>query len=145
MSQTGTSTQRESAALRNEHASLEREVAEWREWWTQLKEIGDPHFGEMGDRLARFRDHLSAHFQHEETQECLPLVLAVSPLTAQQIARLRDEHQQLLDDLDRLIERLHACDLERDCWGQARQDFETFLDRLNTHEAAEDRLLDRVS
>lgn len=137
-------TTSEAAALRSEHASLDGEIAAWRQWWRELSEMGDPHFGEMGDRLAHFREHLAGHFAHEESQGCLSLVIGLPPEAVKQMATLRDEHSSLMEELDRLVTGLHACDSEFDCWGKARQEFERFLDRLDTHESAEDSLLDRL-
>lgn len=137
--------QAEVKALRDEHASLDCDIAEWRSWWRQLNEMGDPHFGEMGDRLARFREHLQDHFSHEESDGCLTLATKNSRGLSGQVKQLKSEHPELLDELDELIRRLHACDEEFSCWGQARQDFDAFLDRLNAHEAAEDALLERMN
>lgn len=138
-------TATEVAALKREHASLDDEIFEWRQWWGQLSELGEPHFGEMGDRLAQFREHLAAHFEHEERHGCLSLVLELPDDLVQQTADLRDEHPRLLSELDELITRLRKCDPELDCWGKARDEFEAFLDQLNTHEDSEDAMLDQLS
>lgn len=140
-----TSMHNEAMILRNEHASLDREITEWRTWWKQLDELGDPNFGQMGDRLERFRDHLQGHFAHEESDAGVALFANLPPELSKQADDLRDEHGKLLQQLNALVDRLHVCDLEHDCWGSARQDFETFLDQLNTHETAEDALLDRIT
>lgn len=133
------------SVLRNEHAALDQDIADWRIWWKQLNEMGDPHFGEMGDRLARFRAHLQDHFAREESGGCLSLEQKQPRGILNQAQHLKSEHPGLLQELDTLIQHLHACDLEHDCWGRARQDFESFLNRLNTHEAAEDDLLKRMA
>ncbi|MCA9073387.1 MAG: hemerythrin domain-containing protein [Planctomycetaceae bacterium] len=138
-------TESDVAALKREHSSLDDEIAEWREWWGQLRDLGDPHFGEMGDRLAQFREHLAAHFAHEESQGCLSLVMELPDNLVKRIAELRDEHPKLLGELDQLISQLQQCDPQLDCWGKAREEFEGFLDQLNTHEEAEDAFLDQLS
>ena len=135
----------ESAVFRKEHASLDHEIADWRTWWRELSELGKPQFGEMGDRLTHLREHLAAHFAHEESQPGLDLSLSLPPRDVQKMAALRDEHKKLLGELDRIVDRLSGCSAEYDCWGKAREDFETFLNRLNAHEEAEETLLDSLS
>ncbi len=135
----------EAAALRNEHTSLNAEVDEWKQWWGELNEMGDPHLGEMGDRLSQFRDHLAAHFAHEENQGWLSMTMEFPAELVEHVAELRDEHSHLLQDLDSLILQLQQCEPGIDCWGEARQRFEDLLDRLNAHENSEDALWDRLS
>lgn len=65
-------------SLKREHTCLNQEISRWREWWAELCEIGLPHFGEMGDRVAHLRDHLINHFKHEENESNLPLVTQLS-------------------------------------------------------------------
>lgn len=131
-------------ALRNEHASLNREIEDWRAWWKELSDFGQPHFGEMGDRLALFRDHLRRHFEHEESVESMTMVRQLPSREVGLAADLRDEHATLLGELEQIIDALRACEPEFDCWGQARQAFETFLDRLHAHEEAEERIRERL-
>ena len=129
----------EAATIKSEHASLNREIADWRGWWEELKELGQPHFGEMGGRLAQFRAHLITHINHEES------LLGEAPAeVAKALPRLQEAHAGLLSELDRLIERLRACEPDFNCWGAARSEFEQFLDHLQAHEADEERLLERT-
>lgn len=134
--------QTEAASLRREHTSLIQEIDDWREWWRELNELGQPHFGEMGDRLARFREHLAAHFAHEERQDYRTMDAELSAEKAEQLARLRAEHAALLDDLDQLVNELRQCEPNIACWSDARYEFEEFLNRLNDHEDAEGALLE---
>lgn len=137
-------TQPEVARLKAEHSSLEREIADWRKWWAELREMGQPHFGEMGARLAQFRTHLAAHFAHEESQKALALVEELPPETVARLAELRDEHSGLLEEIDGLVERLQACQPQFDCWGDARREFDAFLTRLGAHETAEEAAYGRA-
>jgi hypothetical protein len=132
------------SSLKREHSSLEREIREWREWWSQLKELGQPHFGEMGARLAQFREHLAAHFAHEESQKGLSLLASLPDETVLRLASLRDEHGGLLSEIDGLIERLQAGEPQFSCWSDARNEFDAFLDRLDTHERAEEAAYGRL-
>lgn len=130
----------EVATIRTEHAALSREIADWRAWWQELSELGQPHFGEMGNRLAQFRAHLVTHMQHEEA-----LLSEAPEEIAKELPRLREGHAGLLSELDRLIERLQACEPDFDCWGAAREEFERFLDQMQAHESAEVDLFERIS
>lgn len=130
----GKFTLSESAALKDEHAAIDKQIRDWREWWHELDQMGVPHFGEMGNQLRTFRDGLAAHFRHEERLESLDLV-ASSPRLP--MTSLHEEHEQLLFELDQLISRLCAPVPEFDSWSKARAEFEKFLDRLAEHEQTE--------
>ncbi|MFV0446322.1 MAG: hypothetical protein ACK5Q5_22340 [Planctomycetaceae bacterium] len=114
---------------------LEEEIASWRNWWSELSQIGQPHFGEMGDRLALFRRHLSAHFQHQEFH---------GPLAGHSdddVAALWRDHALLLAELDVLVDRLHRCGPDVGCWGTAGKDVERLLEWLHQHEVRESQLV----
>jgi len=133
-------TQRdELLSLQQEHDQLEQEVQEWRQWWKELGELGQPRLEEMGARVARFRQHLAAHFQHEEFRG--PLAGPAPSAFAPQIAAVWKEHADLLSELDRLASRLQDSDCQAACWGAARAEFETFLDRLHRHEQFEAQVI----
>ncbi|QDV20556.1 hypothetical protein Pan153_52320 [Gimesia panareensis] len=131
-------------SLKDEHTRLDREIAGWREWWAQLCEIGSPHFGEMGDRITQLRDHLSSHFHHEENEADLPLVRQLSKDKVYHVAELKDEHNQLMAELQNIIDRLQGQGPEYKYWGEAKQDLDTFLERLDHHEMAEEEILDEL-
>jgi hypothetical protein len=137
MSQKGEVSKAET--IKAEHTSLDREIAAWRQWWEALDEMGQPRFGEMGRRLAEFQAHLVTHVSHEES-----LLSKASAQFAKELPRLRGDHATLLSELDRLIERLRACEPDFECWGAARRDFEQFLDRLQAHEVDEEQLFERI-
>lgn len=141
---TGHRAQADAGSLTTEHSSLNREIADWREWWAELKEMGLPNFGEMGARLARFREHLAAHFEHEENEKSLALVEQLPHETLDRLAQLRDEHAGLLADLDHIVERLQACDPQFEGWSDARSEFDAFLTRLKAHENAEEAAYRRL-
>ncbi len=101
-------SQIEADILKDQHAALDREISDWRTWWKELSELGQPNFGEMGDRLAQLRENLVAHFAIEESHG--------SPSRA---TRLREEHPELIAELEGLIARLHSCEGGFECWGGA--------------------------
>jgi hypothetical protein len=128
-----------------EHADLARRVEEWRDWWEELRDLGLPHFNEMGYRLYQFREALAEHMRHEETaprlRELARLVLGQEGVAG----RLWEEHEKLLKRLDEIIERLRACTPSYACWGEARDDFERWLIDLQDHEEREIQWMQRLS
>lgn len=132
------------SALRMEHAALYREIDSCRKWWRELSEFGTPRFGEMGDRLSQFCEHLGAHFNREEREGFLAELAEQSSDAARRVRELRSQHDELLASLDRLVSRLRACEPEVGSWGDAKQEFEAFLDRLHAHEREEDALIDHM-
>lgn len=135
----------EISSLLDEHAALNYKIQELRDWWLQLHELGQPHFGEMADRISAFRDLLAVHFCHEENASDLPLVQQLSSDKVYQIAELRDEHDQLLSNLQGIIDRLENGQSEYQYWETPKHDLETFFDRLSAHEAAEEAVLESLT
>ncbi|MCA9024489.1 MAG: hemerythrin domain-containing protein [Planctomycetaceae bacterium] len=126
------------------HAGLHEEIHEWREWWKQLCELGQPNFGEMAARLAHFRQHLREHFTEMERSGCATGFAIAEPQLASEICMLQGEHPELLAELDAIIEELQSLQ-PGVCWGEARQRVEGFLDQLHEHELAEERLIQSFS
>lgn len=56
----------EISSLLDQHTALNCKIQELWDWWFQLQELGEPHFGEMEDRISAFRDLLAVPFIHEE-------------------------------------------------------------------------------
>ena len=131
-----------SMQLKHEQESLRREITEWREWWKELSEMGKPHFGEMGMRLSKIRDTLSQHFQHEEQGQCFPEIIREDSSKVREVEQLTLEHGELLEELDRVIERVGSCGDDDLCWGDARDLCEAFLLRLEGHEDKENALIE---
>lgn len=131
--------------LVQEHEALEHEVNDWRQWWHELADLGQPRLSEMGDRLAQFRTHLRQHFLHEQRSGVLAEYAHLNCPQGSQIHQLWAEHQMLLRELDGMIDHLSACESNPLCWGDARAGFEAFLDRLQSHDEAERRLLDELN
>lgn len=128
-----------------EHADLEQQVQAWRQWWCELREMGMPHFNEMGLRLKSFRDQVAEHMRHEEASPYLQDLAHGNPDYQLEAAHLWNDHRRLLHDLDALIARLSACEPVYECWGAARQDFEAWLLALHTHEREETEWMRRLA
>lgn len=131
-------------SLKWEHTCLNREIDRWHEWWAQIYELSLPHFAETGNHIARLLDHLQSHFQHEESQSDLSLVVQLSADEVYYVAELKDEHHQLLRQLEQIIDRLQGKEPKYENWGEAKQDLEAFLERLYEHELAEEEILDEL-
>jgi DNA repair exonuclease SbcCD ATPase subunit len=126
--------------LAEQHKAMEREISEWREWWHELDEFGEPRFEEMGVRLRRLHEGLAAHFQLEEQAGFFESILRTHPDRSSEVAGFRHQHRELLSALEQLVERLSSPEAGYKTWGAARQDFEKFLNDLHAHEAAEGEL-----
>jgi iron-sulfur cluster repair protein YtfE (RIC family) len=130
--------------LEQEHQALQQEVDEWRKWWQELQEFGQPRFGEMGERLAHFQAHMQSHFRHEETSGPLAESANMSPTVQPRIRKLRNEHGQLLSELAAIIAGLSECGTAFANWGDARQGFEAFLNHLQRHDLEEHELFEEL-
>lgn len=130
--------------LEQEHQALQQEAEEWRQWWRELQDYGQPRFGEMGERIAHFQAHLQSHFQHEETSGPLAEGARVPPALRLHIRKLRIEHGQLLSELAAVIAGLNECGTAFANWGDARQKFEAFLDHLQRHDQEEHALFEVI-
>jgi hypothetical protein len=131
----------QSAALHEEHVKLGHRIESCREWWGQVRELGSPRFGEMGDRVGQFREALAQHFAHEERDEQRAGRLEADPESAAKAAELRRQHGELLEALDRFHSRLSLPVPPFRGWNDACDEFEDFLVRLRVHEHEEESLL----
>lgn len=123
--------------LSDQHQAMKREIDDWRQWWHELDELGDPRFEEMGVRLARFHKDLADHLRLEEESGFFDRMGERHPDRLSDITRIRDQHAQLLAALQKLVDALTPSDVTYETWGAAREDFEAFLNDLHAHEAAE--------
>jgi len=125
-----------------EQDRLHDRISEWRSWWEELSEWGEPRFGEMAQRLRLIRDRLRQHFQHEESAECYEQISRIGPKYREESDRLVSEHGPLIDRLEYLCAQLEGCEPGIDCWGDAKRMFEEFLQELRSHERDENTLID---
>lgn len=128
--------------FQNEQHTMHRKIDDWRQWWKELSDFGQPRFGEMRDRLQTFRDSLAAHFQHEEESGFFQRLVDLEPECESQVTQLLTEHQQFLNDLNRLCSRLGSAEPDFESWGEANQAFEEFLSKLERHEKQEHQLFE---
>ena len=123
--------------FQHEQHTTHQKIDEWREWWNELSEFGQQRFGEMHDRLQLIRDHLDAHFRHEEQSGFFQQLAERQPEYAQQCEHLASDHRMFLDKLDHLCEKLGVAEPQFESWGKACQTFEELLGELEVHEKEE--------
>jgi len=87
----------------------------------------------MIEQLQQLRQTLDAHF-HDEDAVCFDEAVCRCPRLGPEADRLEREHPQLLAELDDIIARFRRAK-------HLRQDFTGFADRVWTHEAAENSIL----
>jgi hemerythrin-like domain-containing protein len=93
---------------------------------------------EMRSLLERTRTHILEHFRFEEHNGYMDAVIHREPNLARTVENLREEHRQLAQELEALIERTrtgrHLDDAFRD---QVR----SWLESVRRHEARENTLV----
>lgn len=124
--------------LLSDHQALLQSICDMRDWTCAVSEWGMPRFGELGFRLAVFRDALSQHFSEEESGK----YFRVTPgPEAQMMMVFCDQHQQLLERLDRLIGFLRAPEPKFRSWQAAVEQVESLINDICDHEQQETVLL----
>jgi hypothetical protein len=92
-------------------------------------------------RLMALRDHLAEHFAQEERGGFLEESLTRMPRLAAAVRNVLADHPRLLAELDGLLDRLAARDIEAESWRQAGRDFEAFASHLLAHERNENAVV----
>lgn len=128
-------------ALLEEHRRLNHQIGGLCRWASELTDIGQPRFGELGERLRELRSVLAAHFADEEAGGYLADALDAAPQFAHQAAELKCQHSQFLERLDGFIARLTAAQPPFRYWHDAQREFEDYLAQLQRHERAENDLV----
>ena len=90
--------------------------------------------------LESLCSELTHHFDEEESGGCLEEAVSLSPSLAREAARLERQHAELLEAVARLIGRLRTPEAN-DSIERVEADFYRFVEDLQDHEAAEDRIL----
>ncbi len=124
--------------LSDEHDVLLKQIADLRQFWSEVSQLGQgPKYEEMGHRVRRLREVLAAHFASEEQGGYLAPAVDAAPRFSASAKQLESEHAQFLHTLDRFIGRLAQCESAFHGWQEVRTDFEDFMRRLDQHEAEE--------
>jgi len=93
---------------------------------------------EMRSRLERTRAHITEHFRFEEQNGYMDAVLAREPNLARTVESLREEHRQLAQELEGLIERTMTGRPMEDAF---RDQVRSWLESVRRHEARENTLV----
>lgn len=95
--------------------------------------------------LKAIRDALAAHFHAEETGGCLEEAVSRCPSLAPQAAQVLQEHRSLLEDLNRLIQRVETMHQPTAPAAHALSDeLHAVLRRLYRHEQLENRIVQQA-
>lgn len=108
----------------------------------ELKEATDLKAGadvaKLRSRLSAIQAHIAKHFQFEEQNGYLDAVAKQEPRLERAILRLADEHRQLAQTLQGLIDRaMHRASLDASFGKEVR----AWIDQVRQHERSENDLV----
>jgi iron-sulfur cluster repair protein YtfE (RIC family) len=95
------------------------------------------------DSLLSLGSHLKTHFAFEEFGGFMEEVLGASPNASPQVERLKQDHQTILAESERLCRMTREGSLSSEA-SQLRKKILHLLELLNRHEHAENELVQRV-
>jgi hypothetical protein len=120
------------AALRHAHTEL---LADLRDLEHLASSPGGVDPPRLAERLARAREDVLQHFEFEEQNGYMAMVLRRQPHLERVVEHLRDEHRQLAAGLDTLIGQVRAG--EADLANKVR----TWVSEIRRHEVRENNLV----
>ena len=127
-------------AFLEEHRELMTRIGQLRQFWTEVRDLGQgPQYEEMACGVGTVRDILAHHFAEEEREGYLKPALDRAPQFSLLAETLQHQHAGFLQWLALFYDRLMCCDFES--WEQVHSELEEFLDRLKRHEAEENRIV----
>ena len=95
----------------------------------------------LEDLVTQLRELIEAHFAHEEFGGYLKEALDKAPRFTVQAAALQDQHEDLLEDIEKLRILVHSGVESPVWWSRVEADFRAFAARLLNHEHAENRIV----
>lgn len=126
-------------SLRRAHAALLRDFRRLEE---SLKGPVLDSPAALGTRLRTTRDDLQAHFHFEEVDGYMDAVRRQAPQFERVVNQLAEEHIQLMQSLDSLIEFLSAAStVDEPIRDRVRQ----WIDRVRQHEARENDVVQEAA
>ena len=122
-----------------EDQALKSCINQIRQWMLEIEMYGIPRFGEAATRLRSVHQRLIEHFCSEDEMILeLTLVQPTSVGPLDQLSRLStDEHEDILDRIGVLMERLNRLEPPYESWQQALQEFEQIVGLIEDHETLE--------
>lgn len=127
-----------------DHQFLMRGLGCHQEWIHQLSEIGMPRFGELACRLEGFRGELARHFQNEEHYG-ERLHIHGDTGSVESTDHGSQLHQQFLERLSLLIQRLGRGMEEFRGWNAAVGEVSALVGEICEHERREMEILRQVT
>lgn len=131
---------RPSQLQQRKHLERLERIQELRDWWHQICELGEPRLDELNSRLVSLSNIIREHFADEEQPPSTCDVADLPPRLQTGVARLRQEQQVILDELDALTKRLQSENAHLLSESSVCQDLEQTLGHLERHEHAENAL-----
>lgn len=124
----------------NEHAVLE-EVGELSRWCHAAVDENGSTYPEFAHRLESLRDLMLDRFEAAESESDLAEISTAEPRLIPDIARLRQQHRDLLECLDHLIYDLLQGEANFRGWFEVCDRFDSFESDCRRHEQAENDLM----
>jgi hypothetical protein len=122
-------------ALRRAHAALLEDLRKLDE---AVRAASGEGLTKLTARLGATRTHIAEHFRFEEQNGYMDAVRKREPRLGRTIQRLAEEHRQLAQSLDALIEQARvAMGLDE----AFREEVRTWVERVRRHEVRENDLV----
>jgi hemerythrin len=91
--------------------------------------------------IGRLRELVEAHFSHEERGGYLKEALERAPRFIVQAAVLQDQHETLLEEVEKLRLLVHSGIESPAWWNRVESDFRAFAGRFMNHEQDENKIV----
>jgi iron-sulfur cluster repair protein YtfE (RIC family) len=128
--------------LRAEHKRLREWLLSIEQQWPMERPCPAEAILNLLDSLSALRGELAHHFEEEERGGCLEEAVSHQPSLSHEATRLEQEHPVLLEQLERMIEKLSAVSSAMESAGTIEKNFRRFAEQLHAHETAENRILE---
>lgn len=131
--------------LQHEHRRLGELLTRIKRRWDELHghRAKAKALSQLVADLEALREELLHHFEEEESGGCMEEAVVRQPSLGHEADRIEREHPQLLSQLDALIERLRGVSHVDESIRRQEVEFDRFAKSLRTHEAAENRILEK--
>lgn len=123
--------------VKSEHEELADLLAETRD----ALSADDRNRHQIEDLVARLSGEVESHFGHEERGGYFQEALARAPRYTAQAEALLNQHEALLEDVEKLRLLLRSGVESAAWWTRIESDFHKFATELLDHEHAENKLL----
>ena len=123
--------------ITSEHEELVRAVREAGD------ELASPNRerNRVNDKLIHLSEFVESHFRQEEQGGYMADALRHSPQLRARAEALKEQHEQLQEEIDKLQLLVHSGVESPHWWERVQVDFQHFAARLTNHEHAENQLV----